>query len=108
MSGREASPACGVGSLVPAGEDTVGMSLSLENGGSGDEKPQPRKPAGRGNHKGKEKPLRVSSGTCVWGLEPLCRVSGGPSGPDSASLVHSLHFTPQSRNLALKGPHLTH
>lgn len=71
-------------------------------------KPQLRKPAAGGNHKGKEKPLRVSSGTRVWGLETLCRVSGGPSGPDSASLMHSLHFTPQSRNLALKEPHLTH
>lgn len=46
------------------------------------------------NHKGREN-LCGFSGTCVWGLEPLCRVSGGPSGPDSASLVHSLHFTPE-------------
>ena len=71
-------------------------------------KPQLRKPAAGGNHKGKEKPLWVSSGTRVWGLETLCRVSGGPSGQDSASLVHMLHFTPQSRNLALKEAHLAH
>lgn len=71
-------------------------------------KPQLRKPAAGGNHKGKEKPLWVSSGTRVWGLETLCRVSGGPSGPNSASLVHWLHFTPQSWNLALKEHHLTH
>lgn len=97
-----------MGSLVLVGKGTVGMSLFLEIGGSGDGKPQRHKPATGRNHKGKEKPLWVSLGTCVWGLEPLRRVSGGPSGLDSASLVHSLHFISQSRNLALKGPHLTH
>lgn len=58
----------GVGSLVPAGEGTVGMSLFLEIGGSGDGKPQRRKPATGRNHKGKEKPLWVSSGTEDWSL----------------------------------------
>lgn len=83
------------------------MSLSLENGGSGDEGgAQPCKPAAGGNHRA-ERNLRVSSGTCVWGLEPLCRGEWEPS--VARTQPHSctkLHFTPEW--VALKGPHLTH